>query len=131
MTKLITLATMLFAGLGWLFLAAWGEGGLAAFFANPARTSVIVVTFLLMAVGAFSEGNLSRGEHEDRGNRWVLWTVLVIGLLDGWLPAYCDRTGFLTFGGDGVRWTGVALYTAGQSCACGRSLCWDRGSRAW
>ncbi len=38
---------------------------------------------------------------------------LVIGTLDGWLPAYSDRVGLLTFGGDGVRWAGVALFAAG------------------
>ena len=85
----------------------------SAFFANPARTSLIVVTFVLMAASTFTQGNLSPGEKEDRGNRWVPWVVLAVGTLDGWLPAYSDRTGLLTFGGDGVRWAGVVLFTLG------------------
>ena len=113
MRKLITLCATLLAGLLWFLLAAWGEGGISAFFANPARTALIVVTFALMAASIFTQGNLSPGEKEDRGNRWVLWVVLAVGTLDGWLPAYSDRTGLLTFGGDGVRWAGVILFTLG------------------
>jgi protein-S-isoprenylcysteine O-methyltransferase Ste14 len=113
MRKLITLCATLLAGLLWFLLAAWGEGGVSAFFANPARTALIVVTFALMAASIFTQGNLSPGEKEDRGNRWVLWVVLAVGTLDGWLPAYSDRTGLLTFGGDGVRWAGVILFTLG------------------
>ena len=112
-SKLITLCAMLLSGALWLLLAVWGEGGFSVFFANPARAALIVVMFVLMAASIFTQGNLSRGEKEDRGNRWVLWVVLVVGTLDGWLPAYSDRTGLLTFGGDGVRWTGVILFALG------------------
>ena len=113
MRKLITLCVMLLASGVWLLLAVWGEGGFGAFFANSARTALIIVTFLLAAAAAFTQGNISRGEKEDRGNRWVLWVFLVVGSLDGWLPAYSDRVGLLTFGGDGVRWAGVILFTLG------------------
>ena len=37
----------------------------------------------------------------------------VHGVADAYLPAFTDRINFLTFGGDGVRWLGVALYSAG------------------
>lgn len=113
MVKLLTLCIMLLASGGWLLLAVWGEGGFGTYFADPARTALIAVTFALMAVSAFSQGNISRGEKEDRGNRWVLFVFLVLGLLDGWLPAYSDRTGLFTFGGEDVRWAGVALFAAG------------------
>jgi protein-S-isoprenylcysteine O-methyltransferase Ste14 len=33
--------------------------------------------------------------------------------LTGYLPALTDRLEFWTFGGDGVRWLGVLLFTAG------------------
>jgi len=113
MRKLITLCIVLLSGGIWLLLAVWGAGGFEAFFANAARTALVVVTFALMGASAFTEGNLNRGEKEDRGNRWVLWIVLAVGTLDGWLPAYSDRMGLLTFGGENVRWAGVALFTAG------------------
>jgi protein-S-isoprenylcysteine O-methyltransferase Ste14 len=113
MRKLVTLCVMLLAAGVWLLLAVWGEGGFGVYFADPARTALIAITFVLMAVSAFSQGNISRGEKEDRGNRWVLWVFLVVGTLDGWLPAYSDRMGLLTFGGEGVRWAGVVLFAAG------------------
>ena len=61
----------------------------------------------------FSAGNLSSGEREDRGNRWVIPVLGLIGLLAGYLPAYTDRHDFWTLDGDAVRWFGVVLYTAG------------------
>jgi len=113
MTKLIALCVMLLASGAWLLLAVWGEGGFGVFFADSARTALIIVTFLLTVSAVFTQGNISRGEKEDRGNRWVLWMVLVVGSLDGWLPAYSDRVGLLTFGGEDVRWAGVILFTLG------------------
>jgi protein-S-isoprenylcysteine O-methyltransferase Ste14 len=38
---------------------------------------------------------------------------VVLGILDGWLPPYSDRSELLIFGGDGVRWAGVVLGAAG------------------
>jgi protein-S-isoprenylcysteine O-methyltransferase Ste14 len=113
MTRPLTLLIALCATALWLGLAVLGWGGFAAFFASSARVALVVVTFLLMAASAFTQGNLSSGEQEDRGNRWVLAAFFAVGLLDGWLPAYCDRVGLLTFGGEGVRWTGVALFAIG------------------
>jgi protein-S-isoprenylcysteine O-methyltransferase Ste14 len=37
----------------------------------------------------------------------------VLSFIDAYLPAYTDRIDFLTFGGEGVRWVGFFLYTAG------------------
>jgi protein-S-isoprenylcysteine O-methyltransferase Ste14 len=113
MRKLVTLCVMLLATGVWLLLAAWGEGGFGAYFADSARTMLIIVTFLLTVAAVFTQGNISRGEKEDRGNRWVLWVVLAVGTLDGWLPAYSDRMGLLTFGGEDVRWLGVVLFAVG------------------
>lgn len=108
-TALIALA----ATAAYLGLAVWGRGGFEAFFAHPALTATTVVTFLLAVASLFTSGNLSAGEQEDRGNRWVLIVFFVVGIADGFLPAYCDRTGLLTFDGEAARWTGVALFAAG------------------
>lgn len=97
----------------WLLLGVWGWGGFQPFFANSARTALVIVTFALMAAAAFTQGNLSPGEKQDRDDRKVLYAMLAIGLVDGWLPAYSERTGLLTVGGDAVRWTGVALFALG------------------
>ena len=37
----------------------------------------------------------------------------LIGLVDGWLPAWTDRHNLWVIGGEAVRWTGVAMFTLG------------------
>ena len=37
----------------------------------------------------------------------------MLGFVDAYLPAYTDQHDILTFGGEGVRWFGVALYALG------------------
>ena len=97
----------------YLGLAIAGWGGVDAFFANPARTAVVIATVVMAGAAVFSSANLSTGEREDRSNRWVIGALGVIGLLSAWLPAYTDRKEFWTIDGDTVRWIGVILYAAG------------------
>jgi protein-S-isoprenylcysteine O-methyltransferase Ste14 len=99
--------------LAYLGLAILGWGGFAAFFSHAALIALAVVLFVLSGVALFSGGNLSPGEREDRGNRWVLAAFGLIGLLLAYLPAYTDRTDFWTLDGDAVRWLGVVLFAAG------------------
>jgi protein-S-isoprenylcysteine O-methyltransferase Ste14 len=112
----LTLATL--AGtLAYLGLAILGGGGVAAFFAEKARLALAVVIVALSLAALFSGGNLSPGESEDRGNRWVLVPLTVLGLLGAYLPPYTERIGFWIIandqGGDAVRWLGVALSILG------------------
>lgn len=97
----------------YLGLAVLGWGGFAAFFAHPALSVVAVVTLLLAVVTIFSRVNLSSGEREDRDNRWVIAALVIIGLLQAYLPAYTDRNEFWTLDGDSLRWLGVVLFIAG------------------
>ena len=97
----------------YLALAIAGWGGIGPYFAHPARAAIVIVTFLLSVAALFSGGNLSPGEREDRGNRWVLAAFGAIGLLQGFLPAYTDRKGLWTIDGDAARWCGVALFVLG------------------
>jgi protein-S-isoprenylcysteine O-methyltransferase Ste14 len=97
----------------YLGLAILGRGGFTAFFSHAALSALAIVLFALVAVALFSGGNLSPGEREDRGNRWVLAAFGVIGLLSAYVPAYTDRTDFWTIDGDAVRWLGVVLFAAG------------------
>jgi protein-S-isoprenylcysteine O-methyltransferase Ste14 len=99
--------------LGYLGLAVLGWGGFAAFFSHPARIALALVLFVLAGVALFSGGNLSSGQHEDRANRWVLAAFALIGLLNGYLPAYTDRKEFWTLDQDAIRWLGVVLFAAG------------------
>jgi len=97
----------------YLGLAILSFGGIAAFFGEPALVALAVVTLLLTGAALFTEGNLSKGLREDRGNRWVLAAFGVLGLLSAFLPAWTDARDIWTFGGDTVRWIGVALFTVG------------------
>jgi protein-S-isoprenylcysteine O-methyltransferase Ste14 len=97
----------------YLGVAVLGRGGLAAFFSHPPLTALAIVLFALSGVALFAGGNLSPGEREDRGNRWVLVAFGVLGLLDAYLPAYTDRIEFWTIDGDTIRWLGVVLFAAG------------------
>ncbi|HEX9522968.1 MAG TPA: isoprenylcysteine carboxylmethyltransferase family protein [Reyranella sp.] len=109
--------TLALASAGGVFvflgLAILGWGGFDAFFANPARTALVIVTAALVVAALFTSGNLSSGEREDRSNRWIIGALGLIGLLSAWLPAYTDRKEFWTLDGDAVRWIGVALYAGG------------------
>jgi protein-S-isoprenylcysteine O-methyltransferase Ste14 len=98
---------------GFVGLAVLGWGGPAAFFAHPPLVALTMVTFGLTVVALFSTGNLSRGEREDRSNRWVLVAFTILGLLLAWLPAWTDRHDIGTFGGDALRWIGVTLSAMG------------------
>jgi len=97
----------------YLGLAVVGWGGVDAFFANPARTAVVIATAMMAGAALFSSANLSTGEREDRSNRWVIGALGLIGLLSAWLPAYTDRKELWTIDGDVVRWLGVVLYVVG------------------
>src|SRR5271169_341709 len=98
---------------GYLGLAILGWGGFAAFFSHPALIALAIVFVAVSGAALFAGGNLSPGEREDRGNRWVLAAFAVIGLLAAYLPAYTDRREFWTIDGDAVRWLGVVLFAAG------------------
>jgi protein-S-isoprenylcysteine O-methyltransferase Ste14 len=98
---------------GYFGLAVLGEGGLAAFFANPALKALTAVLAALGFAAFLAGGNLSSGEREDRSNRWVIPVFGAVGLLLAYLPAYHDRIGFLTLDGDTTRWIGVALFAMG------------------
>jgi protein-S-isoprenylcysteine O-methyltransferase Ste14 len=113
MPKAQVILITLLATFAYLTLAIWGWGGVAAFFAEPARIALTIVLFALSAAALFTEGNLSSGEREDRANRWVLGVFTVIGILSAYVPAYAERHEIWTFGGDGLRWLGVLLFAAG------------------
>jgi protein-S-isoprenylcysteine O-methyltransferase Ste14 len=106
--------TLIVAGTAaYLGLAILGWGGFAAFFSHPALIALAIVFFAVSGAALFAGGNLSPGEREDRGNRWVIAAFAVIGLLAAYLPAYTDRREFWTIDGDAVRWLGVVLFAAG------------------
>lgn len=101
------------ATLAYLGLAAAGEGGLGPFLSHPPLVALALVTLALAVVALFTRGNLSAGEREDRGNRWVLGAFTLIALMLGYAPALSDRLDLLVVGGEGTRWAGVLLCVVG------------------
>jgi protein-S-isoprenylcysteine O-methyltransferase Ste14 len=113
MRKAVVALAAIVGVLAYLGLAVLGWGGLGEFFVHPARVVLAITAIALAGVAPFTGGNLSPGEREDRGNRWIIAALGVIGLLSAYLPAYCDRVDFWTIDGDTVRWLGVALFAVG------------------
>ena len=97
----------------YLGLAIAGTGGAGRFFSHPPLIALTVATVALGATAIFTEGHIGAGVREDRSNRWVIGALGVLGFVDAFLPAYTDRHDILTFGGEGVRWFGVILFTLG------------------
>ncbi len=106
----ISVATAAYLG-----LAVLGEGGIAPFVAISALRALVIAFFAIAVFALFAGGNLSRGEREDRGNRWVLIPFGVIGLLLGFVPAWTDRHEFWTIDSDAIRWAGVGLVVVGAA----------------
>ncbi len=96
-----------------LGLAVLGWGGFTAFFSHPALIALTIALLAVAGAALFAGGNLSPGVREDRGNRWVIAVIALIGLLDLYLPAYTDRQEFWTIDGNAIRWLGVVLFAAG------------------
>jgi protein-S-isoprenylcysteine O-methyltransferase Ste14 len=101
------------AALVQLGLAVLGWGGVAPFVSHPPLVAIVVLTIVLTAAAAFTEGNVSSGEREDRENRWVIAVIGLLGFPLAYVPAYTDRHDLWTLDGDTVRWIGVALFVIG------------------
>ena len=114
MARPARLALVLVSTAVYFSLAILGWGGFAPFFSHPPLIALAVVTAILAIVSCFAGGNLSSGVREDRSNRWVLIAFGIIGLLDGYVPAYTDRIGLWTIDDDTVRWLGVMVFAAGS-----------------
>jgi len=112
MTTPARLALILGGSACYLGLAILGWGGFPAFFSHDALIGLAVALLIISVASWFAGGNINPGEREDRGNRWVLAAFGVLGLLNGWLPAYTDRHEIWTLDGDTLRWIGVAVFLA-------------------
>jgi protein-S-isoprenylcysteine O-methyltransferase Ste14 len=104
----IVVSTALYLG-----LAVLGWGSPAVFFAHRPLVAITLVTAVLAVAAFFAGGNVSPGVREDRANRWVILAFSILGIADGYLPAYTDRMDFWTIDGDAIRWLGVVLFAAG------------------
>ena len=107
------LTTSLLAATVQFGLAIMLLGGWTAFFSHPALIALAAATLGLLLIAPFSNANLSSGEKEDRGNRWVFIALSVVAFASAIVPPYADRIGFWTIDGEATRWVGVILYVLG------------------
>jgi protein-S-isoprenylcysteine O-methyltransferase Ste14 len=114
MGRTVVRVTLVMVGTAaYLGLAILGWGGWTAFFAHPARLVLTVVLIVLAGVSLCADGNLSPGLREDRGNRWVIGVLTLLGLLAAYLPAYTDGKACWTLDGETIRWLDVVLFATG------------------
>lgn len=105
---MVVLLTGFLAAFLQLGLAILGWGGFAAFFSHPALTAMAISVVAMCVAALFTSGNVSSGEREDRGNRWVFVAFGVLAILLAYLPAYTDRRDIWTIDGETTRWIGFA-----------------------
>ncbi len=113
MSPMSRLLLVIIGSAAYFGLAILGWGGFAAFFSHSALVALAVAMVALAIVSFFAGGSLSSGVREDRSNRWVIAAFGVLGLLNGYLPAYTDRIEFWIIDGDAARWLGVFLFVIG------------------
>ncbi|HEY6485255.1 MAG TPA: isoprenylcysteine carboxylmethyltransferase family protein [Candidatus Cybelea sp.] len=106
-------AIVLAGSTAYFILVILGDGGFTRFFSAPPLLAVTIVFFAFVVAAMFAGGGFSRGEQEDRANRWVLIPFSLLGLALAIVPPYTDRIGVLTFGGDATRWAGLVLFVIG------------------
>jgi len=113
MTLVRMFLSSLIAGGAYFAIAILVFGGWEAFVSHPVFICLMAVTLLMTIIAPFSNVNLSSGEKEDRGNRWVFIAFGVISLASAVVPPYADRIGAWTIDGETTRWIGLVIYTIG------------------
>jgi protein-S-isoprenylcysteine O-methyltransferase Ste14 len=112
-TLVARLALIILSTGAWLSLAVIGRGGAAEFFSHTPLIALTLVLGVLVLGSMFAGGNLSSGIQEDRENRWVIAAFVLVGVLDGFLPAWADRNEIWIIDGETLRWIGVVLFATG------------------
>ena len=97
-----------------LTILAWGDWG--GFFSNPARTWLVIGSFLLLIVAWFSgSSGISGGEKHSSASKTILYAFGVVILLLVLVPPYCDRRNIWVIDGDAARYFGLFLFFAGST----------------
>ena len=105
---------------GLLFLG-WGFDDLGGFFAHPARTGLVGVALLSLALALVMRLDVQvfrKGKRPVGRQRFVLPAVMLTALVMIVFLAYGDRRSVLTFeGADLLRYVGLGLYAGGNVLA--------------
>jgi protein-S-isoprenylcysteine O-methyltransferase Ste14 len=96
-----------------LTILAWGDWN--GFFSNPARTWLVIGSFLLLIAAWFSgSSGISGGEKHSSASKTILYAFGVVLVLLTLVPPYCDRRDIWVIDGDAARYFGLFLFFAGS-----------------
>ena len=96
-----------------LTIFAWGDWD--TFFSHPARTWLVIGSFLLLILAWFSgSSGLSGGEKHSSASKTILYGFGLVLLLLTLVPPYCDRRDIWVIDGDAGRYFGLFLFFAGS-----------------
>jgi protein-S-isoprenylcysteine O-methyltransferase Ste14 len=95
----------------YLGLAIAGEGCAVRFFSHPPPVGVTVMTITLGGAALFNECHVGPRVREVHSNRWVIGALGALGFAIAYLLAFFERLDLFTFGGEGGRWLGFALFS--------------------
>ena len=110
--RIIIISTSVIIQLG-LTILAWGDWN--RFFAHPARTWLVIGSFLLLILAWFSgSSGLSGGEKHSSASKTILYGFGLVLLFLTLVPPYCDRRDIWVIDGDAVRYFGLFLFFAGS-----------------
>jgi protein-S-isoprenylcysteine O-methyltransferase Ste14 len=95
-------------------LVILGWGSWRSYFADPARSGLVVVLVgLCIAAALTNSSGIGPGVREDKSNRWVLAPLILGGMVMPWLMAYLDRHNECVWGGEYARWIGLVICLIG------------------
>jgi protein-S-isoprenylcysteine O-methyltransferase Ste14 len=96
-----------------LTILAWGDW--ASFFAHPARTWLVIGSFLLLIAVWFSgSSGISGGEKHSTASKTILYAFGVLLVLLTLVPPYCDRRDIWVIDGDAALYFGLFSFFAGS-----------------
>ena len=111
--RLLVIAVGIVQALVSVWLSALGWGSLTALLGHPARAAFVVLILVMTVVALWSPVNLSSGQREDVGGRWLFVPTAVAIAFLAWLMPYMDRRDLWTLDGDVVRYLGLAVLVIG------------------
>jgi protein-S-isoprenylcysteine O-methyltransferase Ste14 len=96
-----------------LTILAWGDW--SSFFEHPARTWLVIGSFLLLIAAWFTgTSGVSGGIAHSSASKTILYGFGVVILAVVLIPPYCDRRGIWVIDGDTLRYFGLFLFVVGS-----------------
>ena len=96
-----------------LTILAWGDW--SSFFAHPARTWIVIGSFLLLIAAWFTgTSGVSGGVAHSSASKTILYGFGVVILAVVVVPPFCDRREIWVIDSDPVRYFGLILFFAGS-----------------